>query len=560
MAIAIPLAQGLAHIHRAGVVHRDIKPANILVRRSDQQPVLIDFGAAKQAVAEHSRSLAPYTEGYAALEQVADGQLGPWTDLYGFGAVLWRMVAGGNPPWDPPNPVKVESRATARVREADDPLPMAKELGAGRFAEQILETIDGCLQLNDTERIRESDRVVELLEGTSEESHQTAIVEQEAEPSHDVDLPDPVSDGTGYSSTGRWWKVAGLAAAVTAAFALVVVVLVPRNRVLAAKYSAIACNGGIAASCSDLGTAYRFGDGVPRDDFHAAELYERACGGGHAEGCVRLGNLYIEGEGVPKDVSRAARLFERVCEGGYPTGCFLLAGMYYAGGKGVSEDRVRAADLFERVERACDSGDAESCFNVAFAYETGIAVSEDRAHATEFFRRSCGGGYADGCFGLGTAYQHGVGVGEDQARAWELFQEACDKGSNNGCLKLGSRYFEGPAGDQDYVRAAEFFKRACDGRNSNGCLFLGVQHIKGIGVSKDVAHGIELIGWACDQGSAEACSTLGVAYRDGEGVDKDEARARVFFERACKKGEFSACLQACDGDLDCILSMAEKPE
>ena len=145
LAIAVPLAEGLAHIHKAGVIHRDIKPGNILVRRADRQPVLIDFGAAKQAVAEHIRSLAPYTEGYAALEQVADGRLGPWTDLYGYGAVLWRMVAGGNRPCEPPNPVKVESRANARVREAEDPLPTAKELGAGRFAEGLLETIDGCL-------------------------------------------------------------------------------------------------------------------------------------------------------------------------------------------------------------------------------------------------------------------------------------------------------------------------------------------------------------------------------------------------------------------------------
>ena len=112
LGIAMPLAEGLAHIHRAGVIHRDIKPANILVRKSDQRPVLIDFGAAKQAVAEHSRSLAPYTEGFAALEQVADGQLGPWTDQYGFGAVLWRMVAGGNRPWDPPNPVRLKSIRT----------------------------------------------------------------------------------------------------------------------------------------------------------------------------------------------------------------------------------------------------------------------------------------------------------------------------------------------------------------------------------------------------------------------------------------------------------------
>ena len=196
LAIAVPLAQGLAHIHRAGVIHRDIKPSNILVRRADHGPVLIDFGAAKQAVAEHSRSLAPYTEGYAALEQVADGQLGPWTDLYGFGAVLWRMVAGGNRPWEPPNPVKVESRANARVREVDDPLPSAKELGAGRFTQQLLEMIDGCLQLRDTERIRETDHVVRLLGASCSEERQTAAAGPKANGGVDVDQQDPVREET----------------------------------------------------------------------------------------------------------------------------------------------------------------------------------------------------------------------------------------------------------------------------------------------------------------------------------------------------------------------------
>ena len=194
LAVAIPLAQGLAHIHRAGVIHRDIKPANILVRRSDQQPVLIDFGAAKQAVAEHSRSLAPYTEGYAALEQVADGQLGPWTDLYGYGAVLWRMVAGGNRPWEPPNPVKVESRANARVREADDPLPAAKELGAGRFAEGLLETIDGCLELRDTERLGDTERVAGLLQASGGGDQGSTSVESQADGSADPVQPESTSE------------------------------------------------------------------------------------------------------------------------------------------------------------------------------------------------------------------------------------------------------------------------------------------------------------------------------------------------------------------------------
>ena len=62
-------------------LHRDIKPSNILIRRADQRPVLSDFGASKQDMASKTKSMAPYTKGYAAMEQVADsGALGPWSD------------------------------------------------------------------------------------------------------------------------------------------------------------------------------------------------------------------------------------------------------------------------------------------------------------------------------------------------------------------------------------------------------------------------------------------------------------------------------------------------
>ena len=165
LAVMAPLLEGLARVHEAGVLHRDIKPSNILVSRSLERPVLIDFGAAKQGVADRSKSLAPYTEGYAALEQVGDGKLGPWTDVYALGAVMWRMVAGGNRPWEPPNPVKVETRANAALRGAADPMPPARELGAGRISPGILEAIDRCLTLNDGERVRGCGELLELLEG-----------------------------------------------------------------------------------------------------------------------------------------------------------------------------------------------------------------------------------------------------------------------------------------------------------------------------------------------------------------------------------------------------------
>ena len=171
LAVMTPVLEGLAGVHAAGVLHRDIKPSNILIRRRDGRPMLIDFGAAKQATARFSKSQAPYTEGYAALEQVADvGKLGPWTDVYGAGAVMWRMVAGGKRPWEPPHPVRVEQRSYAVVAGADDPMPSAVELGKGRFPEQLLEVVDRCLRLRETERIQDSSELLEVLRAASDRS------------------------------------------------------------------------------------------------------------------------------------------------------------------------------------------------------------------------------------------------------------------------------------------------------------------------------------------------------------------------------------------------------
>lgn len=171
--VILPLLEGLAAVHAEGVLHRDIKPANILIRRSNEQPVLIDFGAAKQVVANQSRSLAPYTEGYAAIEQIGAGELGPWTDIYGLGAVMWRIVAGGNPPWEhadwkdrnwsPPNPLKVETRVQARAFHSPDPLPSAGDVGAGRYSSHVLHAIDRCLRLAEEDRVKHCKELISLL-------------------------------------------------------------------------------------------------------------------------------------------------------------------------------------------------------------------------------------------------------------------------------------------------------------------------------------------------------------------------------------------------------------
>ena len=165
-AAMVPLLKGLVRIHSEGVLHRDIKPANILIRRANDCPVLIDFGTAKHTLAERTRSFAAYTEGYAALEQVGDGRIGPWTDIYGVGAVMWRMVAGGHPPWAPPNPIKVEQRASRLLGGESDPLPAAAVLGAGRFSPPLLDLVDYCLAVPWEKRPQDCKEILGILDST----------------------------------------------------------------------------------------------------------------------------------------------------------------------------------------------------------------------------------------------------------------------------------------------------------------------------------------------------------------------------------------------------------
>jgi serine/threonine protein kinase len=106
----LEVARALAVAHEAGVVHRDVKEANILVRKSDGQAVLVDFG-----VGYHEKALTltkglfpPGTPHYRAPEAWRFGRAhkgvagahyraGPGDDLYALGVVFYRLLTGRFP-------------------------------------------------------------------------------------------------------------------------------------------------------------------------------------------------------------------------------------------------------------------------------------------------------------------------------------------------------------------------------------------------------------------------------------------------------------------------------
>jgi formylglycine-generating enzyme required for sulfatase activity/serine/threonine protein kinase len=153
--IVTPLLDALETLHSANFLHRDIAPDNIVVR-DDGSPVLLDFGAARHAVAEMTQALTGIVKaGYSPYEQYSsDRRLqGTWSDIYALGATLYRAIAGSPP-------------EEATLRLDDDQMVAATLVGRGRYRLGFLAAIDACLKVRPSERPQS---VVELRQLLAEE-------------------------------------------------------------------------------------------------------------------------------------------------------------------------------------------------------------------------------------------------------------------------------------------------------------------------------------------------------------------------------------------------------
>ena len=237
------LAEGLAPVHEAGMLHRDIKPANVMLR-SDGTPVLIDFGAARQQMGEHSKSLtAVLTPGYAPVEQYSNAiPQGPWTDIYALGAVAYAALTGQAP-------------NDAVERMTDDRLPPVEEAAPGTLSRTLTQAVGAALTVN--ARLRPQDLAAwrAMLDqradaGAPAQEHRRPVLELggengalnlradsrgSGESAGGVEGRGRLSPGADGASRrvlehvrGLGWTVLGAGAAMLAAVTLVTVALVAR--------------------------------------------------------------------------------------------------------------------------------------------------------------------------------------------------------------------------------------------------------------------------------------------------------------------------------------------
>ena len=168
--LLIELLDAVAYIHDQGVLHRDISPDNILID-DENQPVLIDFGAAREEVTRRTRMVtqqATVKDGYSPQEfYIAGAAQTPASDLYALAATFYHLIAGEAPPIS-------QLRLSTVAEGSKDPYVPLRTLTRS-YDRNFLAAIDICLSIFPKDRLESAHDWLRMIEGDVSVRPQTRV-------------------------------------------------------------------------------------------------------------------------------------------------------------------------------------------------------------------------------------------------------------------------------------------------------------------------------------------------------------------------------------------------
>lgn len=166
--ILLKVLDAITYIHANDVLHRDISPDNILLAAGNE-PVLIDFGAAREEATRKTRALSAIhvvKDGYSPNEfYLAGNQQNASSDLYSLAATFFHVITGAPPP-------NSQSRVAAIAAGRQDPYePLQKRIDG--YDDHFLKAIDTALNVFPKDRIQSAEDWLEQID--TEKRRQAAM-------------------------------------------------------------------------------------------------------------------------------------------------------------------------------------------------------------------------------------------------------------------------------------------------------------------------------------------------------------------------------------------------
>jgi len=408
--IILPIIDGTKIVHAAGYIHRDIKPANIFIR-VDGDPVLMDFGSARQSLGLTQQSMTTIvSRGYAPIEQHNTGEelQGPWTDIYSLGATLYRCIAGV-PPSD-----AVDRSASISLASRDTYVSVI-EFGEGQYSDGLLQAVDDALQFKFKDRPQKiSDW---QLNFSNEKLNKTLDETQEAN-QKTSDL---------------------LASTIQAA------------------------GRGDVSAISNLGFMYAKGIGIEQNEKDGVEWYHKAAELGHVTSQFNLGVMYAKGRGIEQNYIESLKWYKKAAEQGDLT-AQATVGMMFAKGIGCEKNNEVALHWYQK---AASKGDVKAQYNLGNMYVKGVGADIDEFEAFRWHQKAAEQDHPNAQLNLAYMYGKGLGVERDDVKSFEWYKKAAEQGHTNAQFNLGVIYSKGRGTDKDEKSSKEWYARAAEQGNEN---------------------------------------------------------------------------------------------
>jgi TPR repeat protein len=299
-----------------------------------------------------------------------------------------------------------------------------------------------------------------------------------------------------------------------------------------------ACANEDGEACSELQSLYQIGGiTLPHDPVISAQSFSSSCKNKIAVGCRKLGNLYMSGHGVSQDKLRAGNLYAQACQLGDLLGC-TLHGVYHVPTGDHPNDLKRIAT---GLQRACESGEMKGCFVLAEAYSLRKDVfPENQQDIFLNHERACNGGIVQSCRSLSDYYYRGIDTNVDIEKSIRFFLKACSYDDTKDRCTSGfvSRYHTNY--ESDRFALVDKFRIECAADDASSCDNLGFITFSGYGAPRNFRNADEFYRKACQLGDAHVCHFLATQLRK---VDREDPEAVTLLQSACDQQILPACVQ-----------------